>query len=291
MPKISVIMPIYNTGQQMYKTLMSLMGQIEKDFEVLMIDDGSTDELTIEIEETFQRFDKRFRLYRNQQNMGPGPSRNKGIDIAEGEYIIFLDSDDLFCDDMLSEMIDTMDESKADICIANFMMLDVVSNVKSPIYAKEKESVTERAFAAWELGEDGLSYWMPLQGNKMLRREFVRDNGLCYQSLSDCEDISFGFSCVIKAKKIVYCRKREPLFIYRVNNPKQLSYDVDSRNFARAFEYLLDGVVDKDNELLVKQVSTEMKKTMNDMMTRCSNQEYNRQCREMVDELLSRYGF
>ncbi len=130
MPKISVVMPIYNTGEQLYKTLMSIMGQIEKDFEVLMIDDASSDALTIETEETFQRFDNRFKLYRQDKNTGAANCRNTGLTLVDSKYTIFLDSDDLFCDNMLLEMSRTLDESGADLCICNFMMLDIVNNIK-----------------------------------------------------------------------------------------------------------------------------------------------------------------
>lgn len=290
MPKISIIMPVYNTGEQLYKTLMSVMGQLEKDFEVLMVDDGSDDALTLETEETFARFDSRFKLHKMEQNSGAASCRNFGIEHATGEYLIFLDSDDLFCNDLLSEMADTLDESGADICVSNFMMLDIVNNVKSPIYAKIKNGVTDRVFSLNELGDDGLSYWMPMQGNKMLRRDFVSDNNLRYQLIKNCEDMFFGYMSVIRAKKIVYCRKSDPLMIYRVNNPKQLSYVVDSRNAVKAFESLLEIAKEDSNEEAIRQLLTEMEATLEPMISRCRNEEYNAESRKEAAKLIEQYG-
>ncbi|MCR5557395.1 MAG: glycosyltransferase [Butyrivibrio sp.] len=289
-PKISVVMPIYNTGEQLYKTLMSVLSQTEKDFEVIMVDDCSTDELTRETERTFANFDKRFKLLAQDRNMGAAHCRNIGIESAAGKYIIFFDSDDLFCNDILAEMLATIEAEDADICIGNFMMLDIVSNVKSPIYATKKDGVTDRCFSLKELDENGLSYWMPMQGNKMLRTSFLRENNLKYQELSNCEDASFGYLSAIKAGKIVYCRKEEPLFIYRVNNSKQISYNVDSRNFLKAFSQLLSAIDVNNDKKTLLQVLTELKATAEPMISRCANKEYNDICRQGVKELIEEYS-
>ncbi|SFC94225.1 glycosyltransferase family 2 protein [Butyrivibrio sp. YAB3001] len=235
MPKISVIMPIYNTGPQLYKTLMSLLGQKEKDFEVLMIDDCSTDELTISTEQTFSRFDSRFKLFRQDHNLGAAECRNLGIQKSSGLYIIFLDSDDLFHNDLLLSMSNTLDQANADVCVCNLLMLDTSNNETSPIRSKRISGITDRVFSLEELGEDAFSFWMPVPWNKMYKRSFITENNLYFQTLSNCNDFFFGYMSVIKANSIVYCYDERPLVIYHVNNAKQISYQFASRNIFKAF--------------------------------------------------------
>ena len=288
MPKISIIMPIFNTGEQLYKTLMSVLSQKERDYEVIMVDDGSKDKLTLEIEQTFARFDSRFKLFVQESNKGPAISRNIGIQHANGKYVIFLDSDDLFCDDMLEEMASTLESSNADICISNFMMLDIVNNIKSPIYAKQQPGVTDRVFSLKELPESGLGFWMPMQGNKMLSRSFILKNDLYYQNLSNCDDLYFGYMSTIKAEKIVFCRKTEPLFIYRVNNKSQISYNVDSRNYVKAYELLFESI-DTADDKVVSQLLYDLNNSIDNMISRCPNQEYNTECRARAQVLIRKY--
>ena len=90
--KISVIVPIYNVSNYLEECLKSISSQTLKEIEVILINDGSTDNSKYICEE-FLKKDKRFKLY-NQENIGLGETRNKGIEIAKGEYLSFVDSDD-----------------------------------------------------------------------------------------------------------------------------------------------------------------------------------------------------
>ncbi|MCP3103073.1 glycosyltransferase family 2 protein [Myxococcus sp. K15C18031901] len=91
MPFFSVVIPTYNRARLLERTLASVFAQEEKDYEVLVVDDGSTDD-TLEM---LARMGDRVRVLR-QRNAGPGAARNLGIEAARGEYVVFLDSDDLW---------------------------------------------------------------------------------------------------------------------------------------------------------------------------------------------------
>ena len=93
MPVFSIILPTYNRAGFLNRSIKSVLSQTFSDFELIVIDDASTDN-TKEIVEGFQ--DKRIRYIRNEINLERSTSRNKGIDLAKGEYICFLDSDDAF---------------------------------------------------------------------------------------------------------------------------------------------------------------------------------------------------
>ena len=92
MPKISIIVPVYNTEKYLPRCIDSILNQTFKDFELILINDGSTD-LSAEIIEDYARMDKRIKTL-HIENSGQGAARNRGLDIATGDYIGFVDSDD-----------------------------------------------------------------------------------------------------------------------------------------------------------------------------------------------------
>lgn len=120
---ISVIVPIYNVSPYLAKCLDSIKNQTYKDFEVLMVDDGSTDN-SAEIAKEYLT-DSRYKLY-SQSNSGQGAARNKGLDNASGEYVCFIDSDDYISPEYLDSLYNLLIENDADIaqCGINRVWLD-----------------------------------------------------------------------------------------------------------------------------------------------------------------------
>ena len=90
---ISIIIPVYNTEDYLHVCLNSILKQSYGDFEIICVDDASTDS-SLEILEYFTKKDSRIKILKNDSNRGQGFSRNRGLDVAEGKYIFFLDSDD-----------------------------------------------------------------------------------------------------------------------------------------------------------------------------------------------------
>ena len=95
MPQISVIMPVYNREKFIHTAVNSVINQTFKDWEFIIIDDHSQDK-TFEIIKNYSQKDSRIKAFRNEKNSGSSITRNKGISLASGDYIIFLDSDDYF---------------------------------------------------------------------------------------------------------------------------------------------------------------------------------------------------
>lgn len=102
-PKVSVIMPVYNKAGRLRFSIESVLQQTYNDFELIMINDGSTDN-SHEIAMEYKRKDPRI-IYFKQQNQGVSITRNNAIDLARGEYISFLDADDVLHPDFLSKMV------------------------------------------------------------------------------------------------------------------------------------------------------------------------------------------
>lgn len=122
-PLVSVIMPAYNAQQFITEAISSVLAQSVRDWELIVIDDGSLDE-TQKIVEAYSREDPRIRLIVNEENMGAARSRNRGLDVCCGEYVALLDSDDYWKPQMLEKMIACARDTKADIIYCSYELVD-----------------------------------------------------------------------------------------------------------------------------------------------------------------------
>ena len=130
MAKVSVIIPTYNSSRTICETLQSVFSQTYSDFEILLINDGSTDNL-MEVLKCFQ--DSRLQIL-NYENGGLSVARNRGIDCASGEYLIFLDADDLWSPDKLESHVNALDNAqktnpKASVVYSWSYFLDNETNI------------------------------------------------------------------------------------------------------------------------------------------------------------------
>jgi len=108
-PRVTVFIPIYNSEKFLHETITGVLNQTYKNFELLAIDDGSTDS-SLNILNSFN--DPRIRIERNKKNMGRPYTRNRGVELAKGEYIAILDSDDIAMPDRLLEQVNFLDKNQ-----------------------------------------------------------------------------------------------------------------------------------------------------------------------------------
>lgn len=115
----SVIVPVYNVEKYLDKCLASILGQTFKDYECIIVDDGSPDNSNTIID-NYVKKDQRFKVI-HQKNMGISAARNAGLDIAKGDYITFIDSDDYIANDYLEKFASKITSTDADIVICGFI--------------------------------------------------------------------------------------------------------------------------------------------------------------------------
>ena len=118
MVKISVIVPVYNVEKFLHVCLNSVLNQTYPDFEIICIDDASTDS-SLEILEYFFQKDSRIKIIKQDFNQGPGHSRNCGLNVAKGKYIFFLDGDDWIDFNTFEVLIKKADENDLDLLFFN----------------------------------------------------------------------------------------------------------------------------------------------------------------------------
>lgn len=146
MPFVSVIVPCYNAAEHINRCLEAFERQTFSDFNVLFIDDASSDN-TVEVIETFaQKHTVAIKVLKNEKNAGPGFSRNRGIAEADGEYIAFCDSDDWYDDGYLFRMVEAAKENDADMVFCNSKkVLPNGKEMRIEVFRKENTELNPRS--------------------------------------------------------------------------------------------------------------------------------------------------
>ena len=145
MPEISVIVPIYNVEKYLGPCIDSILAQTFKDFELILVDDGSPDRCG-KICDEYERVDKRIRVI-HQENSGLSAARNVGLDVMVGKYVTFIDSDDLVDKRFLEELYDNLQNDKAQISLCQFQEFENISEIKNSYGSqikKHKNNQTEK---------------------------------------------------------------------------------------------------------------------------------------------------
>ncbi|MDO4921919.1 MAG: glycosyltransferase family 2 protein [Phascolarctobacterium sp.] len=139
-PFFSIIMPVYNAENFLPKAIDSILNQSYRDFELILVDDCSSDK-SLELCIEYLQQDNRIKLLKNTFNFGPSVARNKGLDNAEGEYIGFIDADDYIEEDLLKLIYEEVKHSSADI---------IKFGVVEEYYNEKKELVSVKKFSPGE---------------------------------------------------------------------------------------------------------------------------------------------
>ena len=117
-PMVSMIVPVYNSEKTLSRCIDSILNQTYRDFELILLNDGSTD-TSGEICDAYAKRDSRVRVV-HKENTGVSDTRNRGIDLARGEYLQFLDSDDWITPDATALFVRTATEQQCDMVISQF---------------------------------------------------------------------------------------------------------------------------------------------------------------------------
>jgi teichuronic acid biosynthesis glycosyltransferase TuaG len=143
---ISIIIPFYNSAYTLEEAISSAMAQSWQDLEILMLDDGSTD-ASRRIVQKLAELDNRIQLFPSEKNLGVEATRNRGLDLARGEWIAFLDADDAWLPDKLEKQMACLCQSRCDLCYTGYSFIDRASRTIRQPY-EVPEAITWRQFLA-----------------------------------------------------------------------------------------------------------------------------------------------
>ena len=219
--RISVVVPVYNAEKYLAQCLESLENQTFRKIEVICVDDGSTDS-SGEIIDSFVSRDKRFRKV-IQENAGAGAARNRGLAMARGEYIIFLDADDYFAPEMLKHSYNKIREDDADICVMNSWQHDEQSGEIAPCtYSLQIENYPVfRPFRITDMEKNPFRCFVGWAWDKLYLKRFLLNNDLRFQELHTSNEMYFTYMSLFKAGRITTLDER--LIYQRRNRTGSLS--------------------------------------------------------------------
>ncbi len=221
MPKISVILPVYNVEQFLESCLNSVVAQTLSDIEIICINDGSTDN-SPEILNKYAAKDSRI-IVVNQENQGQGVARNKGVEIAKGEYIQFIDPDDWVELDMLEKLYNFANSNNSQVVKFNYREYNNYSgkykniNFADKIKKEYNYNLFKTPYYNWKsLKKDCLSNLNPHVWSYFYSTEFIKSNQIEFSPTRCAEDHLFACGALLLAERIDYLD--EYFYTYRIRS-------------------------------------------------------------------------
>ena len=219
-PLVSVIVPVYNGEKYLKEMIGSVLLQTLGDFEVLCINDGSTDG-SDEIIQNMMRRDKRVRYF-EQEHADAGTARNRGLERAQGKYVVFWDADDKFDKWALERMCRKMEKTRADICVCGVCEFTDAGKVyEADGYLRTDMLPEKDPFNKFDVRERLFWFGSNVLWNKMFRRQFIVREKLRFQSIPQANDTAFVMLAMYLAALITCVDKK--LVYYRTGNADSLT--------------------------------------------------------------------
>ena len=179
--KVSVIIPAFNVEKYISKSLDSLMNQTMRDFEVICVEDASTDK-TYEIMCDYSSKYRNITCMRNTTNKGAAFSRNRGLEVAKGEYVIFLDSDDTYHPQLLEKLYIAAESEAADVAICNVNYYDKNGMVLRQSGWNQR-LIKTNILTIHDDREHIFSGILIAPWNKLVKKDFLLKNSIYFQDL------------------------------------------------------------------------------------------------------------
>ena len=208
-PMVSMIVPVYNSEKTLSRCIVSILNQTYRDFELILLNDGSTD-TSGEICDAYAKRDSRVRVV-HKENTGVSDTRNRGIDLARGEYLQFLDSDDWITPDATALFVRTATEQQCDMVISQFYR--VIGEHVSQKGAIDEDGLMDRSTYANHMMQKPADFYYGVLWNKFYKRSIITEHRLRMdQSISWCEDFMFNLEYV-RHTQTIYAMK-VPVYYY-----------------------------------------------------------------------------
>ena len=224
MPKVSIIVPVYNVEKYIGKCLETLVKQTLEDIEIIIVNDGSKDKSIEIINKFIEKYPKKI-VYLEKENGGLSDARNYGIPYAKGEYIAFLDSDDYIEKDTYEQMYKIAEEENSDMVECDFYW-EYPNKIKKDIgqvYSNKKEMLQKVRVVAW---------------NKLIRKSILEKTKIQFPKGLRYEDVEFTYKLIPNLNKVSFFKKPCIHYIQRENSIS----NVQNERTKEIFE-VLDNVI------------------------------------------------
>jgi glycosyltransferase involved in cell wall biosynthesis len=284
--EISVIMPIYNAEKTLEKSIGSLINQnFELNYEIILINDGSIDNS----EKICKKFQNKYKniKYKKIKNCGVSTARNIGIELASGEYIMFIDSDDTYDVSMLKKMYNVIKKNDMAICGYNRVTLEKNQKIEKKISAKEYERTNfNQMIEICQKNQLFNQIWNKIYSSKILKENNIRFNenislGEDYSFLLDyieyCNNVIIISDCLynyINTTTGLNLRYRKNRMEIDLQNMKKLEKYYESNNFSADYinkkyiQIILSGLNNICKNSNKNEISSELQKFIENSLIR-----------------------
>ena len=239
-PKVSIIVPVYNVQNYINRCLKSLVNQTLDDLEIIIVNDGSTDFSKEIINKYMEKYQNKIRYF-EKENGGLSSARNFGIKYATGKYIAFLDSDDYVEKDMYKTMYEVAEKENSEMVECDFIWeyMDKKIFDKRRNYKNKREIMKKPRVVAW---------------NKLIKSEIIKSNEIFFPDGLIYEDIEFFYKLLPHINKISYVQKN---FVHYVQRKDSLSNKQDNKT--NDIFYILKNVLEYYKKMgLYKEYNKEL---------------------------------
>ncbi len=210
--KISVIVPVYNVEEYLKRCLDSIINQTYKNLEIILINDGSTDNSGMICDE-YKKIDHRIKVI-HKKNEGQSKTRNRGIDIAKGEYISFIDSDDFIHKDFYKELMNLIEKNESTLAICGYQTFTKEEEIKQTTTIKRTKLTNSEALGCLF---DKQTYKIEnYLCNKLYHKDLFNEIRMPVNDIY--EDISIMYKLFDKAKNISFVSKDMYYYFQRANS-------------------------------------------------------------------------
>lgn len=204
--KISVIMPVYNAEKNLNTTIESIINQSIgfDNIELILVDDSSTDNSKQIIESYCKKYNNIIPYYSNKNHGFPGFGRNMGLKLATCEFIMFIDNDDEYDENICEKLYETIIKENADIVCCNKISVDNISNIKQNIPYKNGIEKEDKVFI---YGDDMLFFDSVAVWNKIYKNKIIKENQLKFLEDTRADDFSFTMDYYLNSKELVFLKE------------------------------------------------------------------------------------
>ena len=242
---ISVIIPIYNVENYLRRSIESVIEQKYKNLEIILVDDGSTDN-SYNICEEYKNKDKRV-IVIHKENGGLSSARNAGIEIAKGETIAFLDADDFISDECISELFRIMNKYDADIaeCDVEKVDEDKVQTYRFSFEAKDDSFCLEKDDALKRIHDDDFSICLRsvIASNKLYKKKLFQETKYPLNKLH--EDEFTTFKLYYNSTKVAFTNKKMYAYVQRKNSIMHKEFSLRRLDALEAYDNYMKFFIDK----------------------------------------------
>lgn len=237
---VSIVVPVYNVELYIRKCIESILKQTYQNFELILVDDGSTDKSMLIIEKYIN--DKRIKVF-NKKNGGLSDARNFGIDRANGKYITFIDSDDEITNKYLENLVIALESTNSDISIVSYNNIDednIVSKLKhnNKVTTFNKQQILLKMYNR-KHNIDFITAW-----GKLYKINLFNDIRYPYGKIN--EDEATTYKLYLKSKRIAFKDTGDYLYRTRYNSIMNSSYSLKKLDILEIYKERIDNLVEEN---------------------------------------------